>query len=106
MCRQRSSDTNLSTNYDVWYLEDARNSRIRINKRAACLEDRRRGRVQLVVGVQKEEHVERFLEDGVGPVVLLAEVVHLVQEPEGRKDGFSIVFNVRMYGELGTYDPV
>jgi hypothetical protein len=38
-------------------------------------------RVELVVGVQEEEHVERVREHRVRHVVALALVVHLVQEP-------------------------
>jgi len=54
-----------------------------------------------MVGMQQEEHVERFLEDGVGPVVLLAEVVHLVQEPEGREDGLALSL---MCGYMGSQE--
>ena len=63
---------------------DARDSAIRIHQRTPRLQYSRCARVQLVISVQEEQCVEGLLQDGVRAVVLLAEVVHLVEEAGGR----------------------
>lgn len=44
------------------------------------MENSRTGRIELVVSVNEEEHIKRFLEHRVRHVILFAKVVHLIQE--------------------------
>ena len=61
-------------------MEYARYRRVRIHQRAACLQHSRAGRVQFMVGVDEEQHIESLLKDWVWSVVLFAHVIHLIQE--------------------------
>lgn len=62
----------------MWYVRDRR---VRVYERAARLQDSRTRRVEFVVRMNEEQHVERLLKDRVRRVVLFPEMIHLVQEP-------------------------
>lgn len=54
---------------------------VRVYQGATRLQHGRTRRVQLVVRMDEEQHVERLLKDRVWRVVLFPQMIHLVQEP-------------------------